>query len=76
VQQLNPYFFASRFYPKLYPLTLDIYDVQEGSPIPGDFIEEEGVENEEDNKMAILPANLPLSRQSLSEYGVYLLDNG
>ena len=39
IQQLSPYFFASRFYPRLYPLTLDIYDVEEGKPIPGDFIE-------------------------------------
>lgn len=27
IQQLNPYLFASRFYPKLYPLSLSIYDV-------------------------------------------------
>lgn len=41
IQQLNPYFFASRFYPKLYPLTLSIYEVEEGAPMPGDFIESE-----------------------------------
>jgi hypothetical protein len=41
IQQLSPYFFASRFYPRLYPLTLDIYEVEEGAPMPGDFIEEE-----------------------------------
>ena len=40
IQQLSPYFFASRFYPRLYSLTLDIYDVEEGMPTPGDFIEE------------------------------------
>lgn len=40
VQQLNPYLFASRFYPRVYPLTMDIYEVEEGSPVPGDFIEE------------------------------------
>lgn len=32
---LNPYFFASRYYSHLYPLTLDIYD---NEPLPGDFI--------------------------------------
>ena len=47
IQQLNPYLFASRFYPKLYPLSLSIYDVEEGTPMPGDFIEnEEEVEAE------------------------------
>lgn len=38
INQLNPYFFSARYYPKLYPLTLDIYEVEEGSPMPGDFI--------------------------------------
>jgi hypothetical protein len=38
LHQLNPYHFASTFYLRLYPLTLDIYEVDEGSPIPGDFI--------------------------------------
>ena len=46
VQQLSPYFFASKFYPRLYPLTLDIYDVEEGYPVPGDFIEEEEEQEE------------------------------
>jgi hypothetical protein len=32
------YSFAMRYYPKLYPLTLDIYDTE---PLPGDFIEME-----------------------------------
>lgn len=41
IQQFNPYFFASRFCPRLYPLTLDIYEVEEGAPMPGDFIENE-----------------------------------
>lgn len=41
IQQLNPYFYASRLYPKLYPLTLSIYEVEEGAPMPGDFIEDE-----------------------------------
>jgi len=41
IQQLNPYYFVARFYPKLYPLTLDIYDIEEGAPMPGDFIENE-----------------------------------
>ncbi len=39
IQSLNPYMFASKFYPRLYPLTLDIYDVEEGQPMPGDYIE-------------------------------------
>lgn len=39
LNQLNPYFFASRYYPRLYPLTLSIYEVEEGYPMPGDFIE-------------------------------------
>lgn len=34
------YSFAMRYYPKLYPLTLDIYDTD---PLPGDFIELESV---------------------------------
>lgn len=37
INSLNPYFFAVRYYPKLYPLTLDIY---ESDPLPGDFIDE------------------------------------
>ena len=41
IQQLSPFFFSNKFYPKLYPLTLDIYDVPEGSPVPGDYVEEE-----------------------------------
>ena len=28
IQQLNPYQFASTFYPRVYPITLDIYDVE------------------------------------------------
>jgi hypothetical protein len=28
IHQLNPYFFSNSFYPKLYPLTLDIYEVE------------------------------------------------
>ena len=27
IQQLNPYLFASQFYPRMYPLTFDIYEV-------------------------------------------------
>jgi len=30
------YSFAMKYYPKLYPLTLDIYNTD---PLPGDFIE-------------------------------------
>lgn len=75
IHQLNPYFFSSRYYPKLYPLTLTIYDVEEGSPMPGDFIEEdEG--GDEENKIAILPTNLALTRQFLKDVGVFLVDNG
>ena len=45
--------------------------------MPGDFIEEEeGVQVNEQNKIAILPANLPLTKASAKENGVYLLDNG
>ena len=55
VQQLNPYFFASRYYTRVYPLTLDIYEVEEGNPVPGDFIEDEEEEQEEENKVAVLP---------------------
>jgi hypothetical protein len=40
----NPYFFATRYYPRVYPLTMDIYEEE---PLPGDFIDE-GEENEED----------------------------
>lgn len=29
IQQLNPYMFASSFYPRVYPITLDIYEVEE-----------------------------------------------
>ena len=47
VQQLNPYFYASRYYTRLYALTLDIYEVEEGNPVPGDFIEEDEEEQEE-----------------------------
>ena len=77
LQQLNPYFFASRYYPRLYPLTLAIYEVEEGSPMPGDFIEEEeGVERDEnETKIAVLPANLPLCRSTIKENEVYLVDN-
>jgi len=32
----NFYSFANRFYPKLYPLTMDIYDSE---ILPGDFID-------------------------------------
>lgn len=73
IQQLNPYFFSARFYPRLYSLTLDIYEVEEGSPMPGDFIE--GEENEE-NKIAILPPNRPLNKQSINDLGVFLVDCG
>ena len=41
LQQLSPYFYASKLCPRVYPLTLDIYEVEEGQPMPGDFIEEE-----------------------------------
>ena len=41
LQQLSPYFYASKLYPRVYPLTLEIYEVEEGYPMPGDFIEEE-----------------------------------
>ena len=30
LQQYKPYFFANKYYPKIYPLTLDIYEVEEG----------------------------------------------
>ena len=40
--------FANKYYPKLYPLTMDIY---EGDISPGDYIE-----NEEE--IAILPTNI------------------
>lgn len=36
VHSSNPYFFANRYYPHAYPLTLDIYEEE---PLPGDFIE-------------------------------------
>jgi hypothetical protein len=36
INSIDFYSFASRYYPKLYPLTLDIYD---GEPLPGDFID-------------------------------------
>ena len=35
IHNSNPYFFANRYYPRVYPITLDIY---EGEPLPGDFI--------------------------------------
>ena len=76
IQQLNPYLFASCFYPRVYPLTLDIYEVEEGNPIPGDFIEEEEGEEDQDNKIAILPENIPLAKQFFKENGIYLADNG
>ncbi len=38
INSLNFYAFAMKFYPKLYPLTLDIYN---GDLIPGDFIEKQ-----------------------------------
>ena len=38
LQQYNPYFFANKYYPKIYPLTLDIYEVEEGEPVPGDYL--------------------------------------
>ena len=44
IQRANPYIFATKFYPKLYPLTLDIY---EGDPLPGDFIDNEDEEEDE-----------------------------
>jgi hypothetical protein len=43
--------------------------------MPGDFIEEEGTE-EEENKVAILPPNRPLVRQSIKDVGVFLVDSG
>jgi hypothetical protein len=42
--------------------------------MPGDFIEEEGTE--EENKVAILPPNRPLVRQSIKDVGVFLVDSG
>lgn len=33
-----------KYYPKLYPLTLDIYNTE---PLPGDFIENESENQEE-----------------------------
>ena len=36
IHRSNPYNFAVKFYPKLYPLTLDIYEMD---PLPGDFID-------------------------------------
>lgn len=44
--------------------------------MPGDFIEEEGTEEEEENKIAILPPNRPLVRQSIKDVGVFLVDSG
>lgn len=77
LQQLNPYFFSCRFYPKLYPLTMDIYEVEEGTPMPGDFIDDEGEEGEEEeNKIAILPANRPLTKESIQDLAVFLVDTG
>lgn len=43
--------------------------------MPGDFIEEEGTE-EEGNKVAILPPNRPLVRQSIKDVGAFLVDSG
>jgi hypothetical protein len=44
--------------------------------MPGDFIEEEGTEEEEENKIAILPPNRPLVRQSIKDVGAFLVDSG
>ena len=70
----NPYAFAPRYYPRAFPLTLDIYEEE---PLPGDFIEngEEG-EEEEALKIAVLPRNLPLTKSSFGETGVFLVDSG
>ena len=35
INTLDFYSFAMRYYPKLYPLTMDIYD---STPVPGDFV--------------------------------------
>jgi hypothetical protein len=69
---LSPYFFASRYYSHLYPLTLDIYD---NEPLPGDFIETDDAD-EEAERIAVLPPTLPLTRASLADTGVYLHDSG
>lgn len=66
----NPYFFATRYYPRVYPLTLDIYDQE---PLPGDFIENEE-ESEDAVKIAILPRNLVLTKKQFLDEGVYLYD--
>ncbi len=42
--------------------------------MPGDFIEEEGTE--EENRVAILPTNRPLVRQSIKDVGAFLVDSG
>jgi hypothetical protein len=68
------YSFAMKYYPKLYPLTLDIYNTE---PLPGDFIENES-ENQEENEeqIAVLPENLPLTKGSMRDNGVYLNNDG
>lgn len=38
INSIDFYSFAMKYYPKLYPLTLDIYNTE---PLPGDFIESE-----------------------------------
>ena len=42
--------------------------------MPGDFIEEEGTE--EENRVAILQTNRPLVRQSIKDVGAFLVDSG
>lgn len=45
--------------------------------MPGDFIEnEEEVEGDQENKIAIVPQNLPLTMSSLRGNGIYLVDDG
>ncbi len=74
VHRSNPYSFATKWYPKLYPITLDIY---EGDPLPGDLIDNGEEEEDEDAvKIAVLPQNLPLSKQYLGMTGVFLFDSG
>jgi hypothetical protein len=69
ISTLGFYQFALRYYPHLYSLNTDIYSVDEDSPMPGDFLEE-------DEDVAILPANLPLNKQTIGTKGVFMYNTG
>lgn len=69
ISTLGFYQFALRYYPHLYSLNTDIYSVEEDTPMPGDFLEE-------DEEIAILPPNLPLSKQTVSNQGVFMYNTG